>query len=74
MSITPRQQGKRYAENAGTGMFASLMQLARLGKLDTEAARKIVKEPDAARKLLGKDLAETQATATLVRPNTNQDG
>jgi serine/threonine protein phosphatase 1 len=51
--LTPRQQGKRYAENAGAGMFASLMQLARLGKLDTEAARKIVKEPDAARKLLG---------------------
>ena len=29
------------------------MQLARLGKLDAEAARKIVKEPDIVRKLLG---------------------
>lgn len=52
--LTPRQQGKRYAENAGTGIFTSLMQLARLGKLDTEVARKVVKEPDIARKLLNK--------------------
>ncbi len=51
--ITPRQQGKRYAENAGTGILASLMQLARLEKLDFESARKIVKEPNAVRKLLG---------------------
>jgi len=51
--LTQRQQGKRYAETAGSGVFASLMQLARLGKLDAEAARKIVKEPDTARKLLG---------------------
>ncbi len=71
--LTPRQQGKRYAESAGAGMFASLMQLARLGRLDSELARKIVKEPSAAKKLLGKDLAETQATATLARPNANQD-
>jgi serine/threonine protein phosphatase 1 len=51
--LTQRQQGKRYAETAGSGVFASLMQLARLGNLDAEAARKIVKEPDTARKLLG---------------------
>lgn len=51
--LTQRHQGKRYAETAGSGVFASLMQLARLGKLDAEAARKIVKEPDIARKLLG---------------------
>lgn len=51
--LTPRQQGKRYTENAGAGMFASLMQLERLGRLDNESARKILKEPDAARKLLG---------------------
>jgi len=51
--LTPRQQGKRYTENAGTGIFASLMQLARLGRLDAESARKIAKEPDIARKLLG---------------------
>jgi serine/threonine protein phosphatase 1 len=50
--LTPRQQGKRYAENTGAGMFASLMQLARLGKLDAEMARKIVKEPGTVRKLL----------------------
>jgi hypothetical protein len=51
--FTPRQQGKRYTENAGTGIFASLMQLACLGKLNIESARKIVKEPDTAKKLLG---------------------
>ena len=51
--LTQRQQGKRYAETVGSGVFASLMQLARLGKLDTEAARKIAKEPDIVRKLLG---------------------
>jgi serine/threonine protein phosphatase 1 len=51
--LTPRQQGKRYTEKTGTGIFASLMQLARLGRLDSESARKIVKEPGIARKLLG---------------------
>jgi hypothetical protein len=60
IELAPRQQGKRYAENAGAGMYASLMQLARLGKLDIESARKVVKEPDIARKLLANDfISET---------------
>jgi serine/threonine protein phosphatase 1 len=50
--LTLRQQGKRYTENTGTGIFASLMQLARLDRLDSESARKIIKEPGIARKLL----------------------
>ncbi len=51
--LTPRQQGKRYTENAGKGIFASLRQLVRLGRLDNESARKMVKEPDTVRKLRG---------------------
>jgi hypothetical protein len=66
-------QSARYAEKAGRGPFASLLHLVRLGKLDAESARKVVKEPNAAKKLLGKDLTETQATARLARPNANQD-
>jgi serine/threonine protein phosphatase 1 len=57
--MTPDEQSARYAEKAGRGPFASLLHLARLGKLDAESARKVVKEPNAAKKLLGKDLTET---------------
>lgn len=51
--LTSRQQGKRYTENTGRSIFASLMQLTRLGKLDTESARKIVKEPNVGKKIAG---------------------
>jgi hypothetical protein len=71
--MTPEEQAARYSEKTGRGPFASLLHLARLGKLDAESARKVMKEPGAAKKLLGKDLTETQATATLAQPNANQD-
>lgn len=45
--LTPRAQGKLYAARAetGKGKLANLMQLARLGKLDLEMGRKILKDP-----------------------------
>lgn len=50
--LSPRQQAQRYASEAGKGLFATLMQLARLGRLDLETARKILKEPANARKMI----------------------
>jgi hypothetical protein len=41
--LKPRQQAKVYAEVVGTGPAAVLMQLARLGRLDLESARKVVR-------------------------------
>jgi hypothetical protein len=43
--LSPRKQAKLYTAKAGKGRFATLMQLARLEKLDMEAARKLLKNP-----------------------------
>ena len=50
--LSARQQAKLYAFEAGPGIFATLMQLARLNKLDLEAARRILKEPSEVQKIL----------------------
>ena len=41
--LKPRQQAKMYADIVGNGPSAVLMQMARLGKLDLESARKVVR-------------------------------
>jgi hypothetical protein len=43
--FTPRQQAMVYSGLAGQGITANLLQLARLGKLDLELMRKIVRNP-----------------------------
>ena len=43
--LPPRKQAKLYAVRAGKGPFATMMQLARLEKLDMESARKLLKNP-----------------------------
>ena len=50
--LSARQQARLYAFEAGPGKFATLMQLARLNKLDLEAARRILKEPGEVQKML----------------------
>ncbi len=41
--LIPRQQAKLYADMVGNGPAAALMQKARVGNLDLESARKVVK-------------------------------
>jgi serine/threonine protein phosphatase 1 len=41
--LEPRQQAKMYANLVGNGSSAVLMQIARLGKLDLESARKVIR-------------------------------
>ena len=43
--LTPRQQSRFYSEMVGQGVVPNLMHLARMGKLDNELMRKIVREP-----------------------------
>jgi serine/threonine protein phosphatase 1 len=50
--LSPRKQAKLYAAKAGKGRFATLMQLARLEKLDIESARKLLKDPAVVYQLL----------------------
>jgi serine/threonine protein phosphatase 1 len=50
--LSPRKQAKLYAAEAGKGPFATLMQLARLGKLDPESARRLLKNPDVVYEIL----------------------
>lgn len=45
MDLRPRQQALLFGSKAGTGRLASLMHLARLGKLDMKIARKVAREP-----------------------------
>ena len=55
LELSARQQAKLYssfASEAGAGTFTTLMQLARLNKLDLEMGKKIMKEPGEVRKLL----------------------
>ncbi len=49
--LTPRAQAKLYAAEIGKGKLANLLQLARLGKLDLEMGRKILKDPGEIQKL-----------------------
>jgi len=49
--LSARQQAKLYAFEAGPGAFATLMQLARVNKLDLDAARRILKEPGEVQKI-----------------------
>ncbi len=53
--LTPRVQAKLYAAETGKGKLANLMQLARLGKLDLNMGRKILKDPKEVQKLLQAD-------------------
>jgi hypothetical protein len=50
--LSSRQQAKLYAAEAGKGPFAILMHLARLGKLDMESARRLLKNPDVVYEIL----------------------
>jgi hypothetical protein len=50
--LSPRKQAKLYTAEAGKGSFATLMQLERLGKLDMESARKLLKDPAVVYQLL----------------------
>src|SRR3990172_170645 len=50
--LSPRQQAKLYAAEAGKGPFATLLQLARLGKLDIETARRLLKDPETVHEML----------------------
>jgi serine/threonine protein phosphatase 1 len=43
--LTSRQQAKLYADRVGSGPASVLLQMARVGNLDFEAARKIVRRP-----------------------------
>lgn len=45
LELSPRQQAKRYAAEAGKDPFATLMQLARLEKLNIESGRRLLKYP-----------------------------
>jgi len=44
--LRPRQQARRFGERAGNGQLGSLLQLARLGRLDGRLARQILRTPD----------------------------
>ena len=50
--LTARQQARLYSSKLKAGLFSTLMQLCRVGKLDLETARKIVKDPAILSKML----------------------
>lgn len=50
--FAPRAQARRYTAEAGNGKLATLMQLARLNKLDLEMGRRILKDPGELQKWL----------------------
>ena len=52
IELPPRQQARLYSAQAGQGPFANLMQLARLGQLEPERARKMLRDPAAVQRLL----------------------
>jgi hypothetical protein len=54
LACISRNRRKLYAARVetGKGKLANLMQLARLGKLDLEMGRKILKDPKEVQKLL----------------------
>lgn len=52
--LSARKQANLFSERAGTGKHATLLHLARLGQLNEESARKILKSPDTLKGLLSK--------------------
>lgn len=44
--LTPRQQTRRFGERAGQGILGTLLQLARLAKLNRELAHRLIKNPE----------------------------
>jgi len=52
VDLSPREQAKRYAAGAGRGPWAVLLQLARLGALNVDAARRVLKTPEALHRTL----------------------
>jgi hypothetical protein len=44
--MSPRQQARRFGDKSGNGPLATLLQLARLGKLNVEVAHKILRTPN----------------------------
>ncbi len=59
-----RQQALRYGERTGSGPVGTLLQLARLGKLDIDHARRIVKSPSGLPNLL-RQIMEREGTRLL---------
>jgi serine/threonine protein phosphatase 1 len=45
--LRPREQARLFGSRAGNGILATLLQLARLGKLDVDLAHRVLKTPDA---------------------------
>jgi serine/threonine protein phosphatase 1 len=45
--LRPREQARMFGSQAGNGVLATLLHLARLGKLDMDLAHRILKTPDA---------------------------
>jgi serine/threonine protein phosphatase 1 len=63
--LNPRQQAKIYTQEAGPIPFATLMQLARLEKLDLDSARILLKNPETLHKIIDGGLPR----ATLLDPD-----
>jgi hypothetical protein len=51
-NLSARKQALRFGEQAGKGMVSTLMHLARVAKLDTLTAQKIIKTPESLNHLL----------------------
>jgi hypothetical protein len=54
VDLSARKQANLFSESAGAGKDATLLHLARLGQLNEESARKILKSPDTLKGLLSK--------------------
>jgi len=52
--LSTRKQANLFSERAGTGKDATLLHLARLGQLNEESARKVLKSPDKLKDLLSR--------------------
>jgi len=44
--LSPREQVRLFGDTVGNDTLATLLQIARVGKLDVELAHKILKTPD----------------------------
>jgi len=53
-SLPARKQAKRFSAQVGTGVYGTLLHLARLNQLDSESARKVLKSPEMLSAMLGK--------------------
>ena len=52
--LRPREQARLFGETVGNDKLATLLQLARVGKLDVELAHKILKTPDELQEAINK--------------------